>query len=312
LVEGLIGNDSIQSDNGEETHVSPASSEMIDALLDIFPWDNKNKSTILPSSIPPLRLEDIEVHINYRTPRISHVKSIWHQLGKRTTLRAFLRNNNYRHHLYQSNSLALALQFARRGIKTSILDMRGVLEKSATNERDSEAGVGGLQGVVACEVLRMGEESGLCDEHSRLHLPGYKISLSKIHEKADKNVLNLTTKQLDEINRVMQEYDCSLWQHLEKYQAQGTLRILCPSENLFGDCNPNGNRDVSFESTMQKLKEIAGRENGIPNQTKEEQDRIWTERAKQKSQLPCGTTKTSCIGEDDDSNNEIFERTSGT
>ncbi len=277
LVEGLV--DEKNDGRGEDIHVSSTSSEMIDALLDVFPWGETNYTS-------PLRLDDIEVQINYRTPKISHVRSIWHQLGKRTTLRQFLYNDNFRHHLYQLNSLALALQFVRRGIKTSILDMRGASENSVPeNGTDSNVGIGGLQGIVACEVLRMGEENGLCDDQSRLHLPGYKSSLKDMNQKADKNVVNLTPDQLDEISSLLEEYDCSVWQHLQKYQAQGLLRILHPSEDLFGKCEPNSTTDISFISTMRKVKEVAGQEdNGIPQQTKEEQDKMWEERAKNKAQ----------------------------
>lgn len=277
LVEGLV--DYKNNGRGEDIHVSSSSDEMIDALLDVFPWGETNSTS-------PLHLDDIEVQINYRTPKISHVRSIWHQLGKRTTLRQFLYNDNFRHHLYQSNSLALALQFVRRGIKTSILDMRGASENSLpSNGTDtSNVGIGGLQGIVACEVLRMGEENGLCDDQSRLHLPGYKSSLKDMNQKADKNVVNLTPDQLDEISSLLEEYDCSVWQHLQKYQAQGLLRILHPNEDLFGKCDPNRTADILFTSTMRKVKEVAGQDNGIPQQTREEQDKMWEERAKNKAQ----------------------------
>ena len=44
---------------GEETHVSPRSTEMIDAMTNLLPWN------ITTETVPPLRMEDIEVEINY-------------------------------------------------------------------------------------------------------------------------------------------------------------------------------------------------------------------------------------------------------
>lgn len=269
LVEELIDGSASNNDKGEDTHIAPTSGEMIDALLGLFPFDNRkdnNSSTTSENGILPLKLEDIEVHINYRTPKISHVKSIWHQLGKRYTFRGFLLKNTRRKSLYQSNSLGLALQFARRGIKTSLLDMAGVEEESQSFIFDNETVVGGLRGVVACDVLRMGSTNDLCDDHSRLHLPEFneRNNDKTKNKKKDKNPIGLTIEQMDEINSVMEEYDCAVWQHLEKYQSKGTLRVLYPSENLFSNCNPHGNRDISFESTIEKVVGIASRENGIP------------------------------------------------
>eukprot|EP00533_Pseudo-nitzschia_delicatissima_P002198 CAMPEP_0116096150 /NCGR_PEP_ID=MMETSP0327-20121206/10035_1 /TAXON_ID=44447 /ORGANISM="Pseudo-nitzschia delicatissima, Strain B596" /LENGTH=492 /DNA_ID=CAMNT_0003587849 /DNA_START=93 /DNA_END=1571 /DNA_ORIENTATION=+ len=274
LVEDLVDGSGSKDGKGEETHVAPASEEMIDALLGLFPWDNSESSseTSGDSRITPLKREEIEVHINYRTPKISHVRSIWHQLGKKNSLRTFLLKDNRRHNLYQSNSLGLALQFVRRGIKTSLLDMTGVAEHEITSEKTkSETIVGGLRGIVACDILQMGKNNNLCDDQSRLHLPEYNELVRDKNKKKDKNPIDLTPQQMDEINAVMEEYDCAVWQHLKKYQEQGTLRILYPGENLFGNCDPMGNRDISFESTMDKVVEIASQENGIQFTAEEEQ-----------------------------------------
>mmetsp|Transcript_11658 Transcript_11658/g.24028 ORF Transcript_11658/g.24028 Transcript_11658/m.24028 type:complete len:509 (-) Transcript_11658:69-1595(-) len=274
LVEDLVDGSASKNDKGEETHVAPASEDMIDALLGLFPWENSESSseTSGDRSIAPLKLEDIEVHINYRTPKISHVKSIWHQLGKKDSLRTFLLKDSRRHNLYYSNSLGLALQFVRRGIKTSLLDMTGVAEHEIASEQtDSETIFGGLRGIVACDILQMGKNNNLCDDQSRLHLPNYNGGTRDQNKLQDKNPIDLTPEQMDEINQVMEEYDCAVWQHLQKYQEQGILRVLYPSEDLFGNCDPNGNRDISFESTMEKVAEIASQENGMPFTAEEEQ-----------------------------------------
>ena len=88
------------SNRGEETHVAPSSSAMIDDILDLLPFENPNTTKALnvngnPQNVTPLRLEDIEIQINYRTPRIDHVVSIWHQLGHNRDLRKFVRDMGY-------------------------------------------------------------------------------------------------------------------------------------------------------------------------------------------------------------------------
>jgi len=268
------GNSNSNIDLGEELHVSPYSDKMIDNLLDLFPWDGNN------STSSSLRLDDIEVHVNFRTPRVSHAISIWHQLGLTLTLRQYLVKKAL-DELYQSNSLALALQYVRKGIKTTIVDMAGVKEKEVhekgenesksksdgkTKKKKEDVVVGGLQGVVACEILRM---DSLCDDTSKLHLPGYKIAVENINLKSDKGEHNLTDEQLEEIDRVMNEYDCGVWQHLRKYQEKGLLRILHPSKNLFSTCNPEGDKDMSFYEMLQRIREIDIRDNGIPLSAKE-------------------------------------------
>jgi hypothetical protein len=278
LVYDLI-DESIISDAGEATHMSPTSRNGIDAFLDVLPHTSRNFQ-----NQPSLQLEDIEVHINYRYPRIDHLRSIWHERKDMETLREMLMNGE---NIYFLNSLALALQFVRRGIKTTIIDMAGVFEKESkesstkeptlekdkneTTETTSIVVVGGLLGVVACDILRIGNKSnGLCDDNSHLHLQGRESMLthtSKIkNKKDDKTTTKLTEKQMEDINRAIEMYDCGVWQHLQKYQAKGLLRILYPSEHMFAICNPEGNKDISFRTLVKNMQEIASRDNGIPFQ----------------------------------------------
>ena len=153
----------------------------------------------------------------------------------------------------------MALQFVRKGIKTTIVDMAGVYEKESTEastkeltlekdknemtETTSTVDIGGLLGVVSCNILRIGNKTnGLCDDSSHLQLQGREKMLTQISEiknkKDDKTVTNLTEKQMEDINRAIEMYDCGAWQHLQKYQTKGLLRILSPSGQLFVTCNP--------------------------------------------------------------------------
>jgi hypothetical protein len=301
---GLLNKKAASRQMGEETHVSPDSSQMIDALVDLFPWDttaavlsatatalpdtNNNsigegqisKSTGTSSfrSVPPLRLEDIEIHINYRTPRIDHVVSIWHESGGKNRLSTFLAKPESSQNIYQSNSLALALQFVRKGIKTTIVDMAGAYEhKSRVQDEQHEEEmnsanitvVGGLQGVVACDILQMGRNKnqddggGLwCDSNSKLYMVGLRQNVTDKNKKSDKNERDLSDGQMQAINRAFEEYDCGVWQHLQKYQEQGLLRILYPSEHLFSTCNLEGSPDLAFRVLLEKVRKIANNPNG--------------------------------------------------
>jgi hypothetical protein len=290
FVHDLPINDSSGGNNtllkGEDLHISPSADKRINLLLDIMPWYDKNKDTndssnndITATRRPELKLDDIEVVVHYRTPRINHMISIWHQLGGMKTFQEFLiRGNGH----YQLNSLGLALQFVRRGIKTTILDMKGVQEKEAEEEEEQQQQgdedkhnntsnniieIGGLQGVVACDVLKV---SKMCNDRGKLMM---SIDTDETDEadvakdknkKVDKNDRNLTEKQLNDIDEVMNEYDCYVWKHLQKYNKEGKLRILHPSKsntaNLYNKTGPCGGKadddngkELTFQSMLNKI-----------------------------------------------------------
>ena len=179
-----------------------------------------------------------------------------------------------------SNSLALALQFVRKGIKTTILDMAGVDEQKSNQDeqqqqKDEEEEtnhnannitvVGGLNGVVACDILRMGRNKnqddggGLwCDSNSKLYMAGNKIQVKNMNKRSDKRERGLSEEQMQAINRAFEEYDCGVWQHLQKYQEQSLLRILYPSEHRFSTCNNlERSRDIHFPTLLENVRRIA-------------------------------------------------------
>ena len=134
--------------NGERTHLAPGADEKIDTLLELLPWehhlddenendddDENNDNQSDNRKQPPLRLDDIEVQINYRTPRFDHLVSLWHQMGNTQTLRDWLVKPKTMSELllYENlttiNALGEALQFVRRGIRVTLIDMAGVAER---------------------------------------------------------------------------------------------------------------------------------------------------------------------------------------
>jgi len=242
---------------GEAMHIAPESSEKIDRLLDLLPWDNNTRNSsnfnnIGSSSLQPspLRLQDIEVVIAYRTPRISHLESIWHQVGRGATLREWLLGEC---DFFAINSMALALQFVRKGIKTTIVHMQGALERE------------GFVAAIACDVLKMGnsannttsidsEDERVCDNEGKLHVPFEKQNVRK-----DKAPKEMDEKELNEINSALEEYDCGVWFHLQKYQEKGNLRMLHPSKDLFTTCTNYSKVDneFSFKDLVTRIRSIA-------------------------------------------------------
>ena len=265
---------------GEELHVPPESKITIDRLLEVLPSSPSNHT----------KEDELEVCIHYRTPRINHVISLWHQRPRALTLREFLEDPNSRvESLYQSNPLALALQYVTKGIRVTLVDMTGVSKyyESITKESNAPAVVvpsfgsdttavnttiiEGLHAVVACEVMLLGKT--VCDKHHRLYIPNLQGSFNaQVNKKHDPFERQLTTNQLEQIDTVIRTYDCEVWKYLQTYQSMGLFRVLHPQKSLFDDCyrdsnsgnNNNNNNEISFLDTLKKVSEIASEDNGIP------------------------------------------------
>jgi len=176
------------------------------------------------------------------------------------TLREFLLDPKTIQNLYQTNSLALALQYARKGIRTTLIDMKGAYERqpdTADNDNVTEHGFGGLPGIVACDILRM-DRDGLCDVSGRLHVSDYDPRTSK-NMARDRWPRELTDQQLEEMDELMREYDCGVWEHLARYQSEGLVRILYPSKGLFESCGGTGGGGGGFDTLLKNIQAIAGR-----------------------------------------------------
>jgi hypothetical protein len=265
----------VEEGEGEATHVAPHASEKLQRLLDLFPQNNTLHSQT------PLRLDDIEFQLSLRSPRFSHVVSLWHQVSQKPqfeglTLREFI---IYVLHwdFNVIDTLGLALQFARKGVRTTIIDMRGVTEhEEKYPTRKTKMGryrvVGGMQGIVACDILQVetnrtnrDETLMWCDENSKLYVPDFQAKkLAVFNSREDTAPRDLTDDQIEEMEQALLQYDCSVWQHLQKYEEQGMLRILYKTKDLFATCDPEGSEDISVFRFTDKMEEIARQENGIP------------------------------------------------
>lgn len=259
----------------EDPHISLVADEYFKRLLSVLPWDeNGNESdnssignhgasaAAIAQRQPSLKLRDVEVVLNYRTNRLSHLRSLWHQVGGLLSFAEFLSlpSSGFSENLVVVDTLGLALQFVRRGIRTTIIDMQGITERAEKDEflsAEASAKIGGLQAVVACNVLR----AEMCDNRGRLIINdkknAEKLSLN-VNARKDKQELDLLANQLNDIDQVMNKYDCTQWKYLSRYQKTGQLRILHPSKNLFESCGDNDTTPrLSFFEMRDQIKDIA-------------------------------------------------------
>jgi hypothetical protein len=240
------------SNGGEARHVDPYADEMLDRLLNVLPTSN-----------------DIEVNVDYRRSRIQNTISLWHRYHNGKTLREFLANDS--NHLSLINSLALALQFVRKGLKVTLVDSEGTKafqEANDTYNEDIDHFVGvGYTPVVACDILKIANETSTgptqttyCDaksrlHHSNLHFRGTKMP--PILKRRDPQSRDVSDAELEQIGAIIEEYDCGIWKYLQAYQTKGLLRVLYQSENLFANCKNNDDgRTLSFADMTRNIKNV--------------------------------------------------------
>jgi len=250
----------------DTTNSVPGATSRINRLLEVLPLG------IHRSTGMPLQETDIEIHIHYRTPRVDHLVSWWHELSQtknRTFRELMVREGTFRLHGHITNSLALALQFVRRGLKTTIVDMEGVRQMDnkfpPIKHTKSHVHIAGLQGVLVCEILRMSELCTTDDEKRRnyLALPFEGTTRKErqgltqaANQREDTSIKNLTSTQLEAMEYAYQHYDCGVWRHLQPFLQKGLLRILHPSENLFATCEQQ-HHEMTFRDLWLELSAIA-------------------------------------------------------
>jgi hypothetical protein len=217
-----------------------------------------------------LQIEDIEVVVMYRSPRIHQVRSLWHEVGGiNQTFSQFLQgrfgNTAHHHfhgfgqHIHVLETLPLAYSFLQRHVRTTIIDISG-LPNTTTN----------LCHIVACDILR---DVDCTDEPRVRSLSGYStynvtsrvgdISTKKFNIRIDDEkggVMDLTPQQWNDIEEIFQEYDCS-WKHT--LLSSPLFRILY-QQDLFATCGDidtdfvaaaTGGRGKSLSWLIQKIEE---------------------------------------------------------
>jgi hypothetical protein len=202
------------------------SSDLMDAILNILPWNVSGTSRTLEE-------DDVEVVLVHRTPRVKHLISVWHQMRMRNeTFRNYLLKRVLPHARFV-DGLGVAQQFLGRNIRTTILDMNGMQETYGNRTN--------ICHIVACDILQTEE----CTEDThRLKFLVSNPSLDKSDVPqniiADEGAMDLTAKEVDAINSIMIEYDCGYRDSLVGFHEGGMLRYMY-SDDVFYNCPHLGN-----------------------------------------------------------------------
>mmetsp|Transcript_29759 Transcript_29759/g.59296 ORF Transcript_29759/g.59296 Transcript_29759/m.59296 type:complete len:423 (-) Transcript_29759:137-1405(-) len=183
---------------------------------------------------------DITAVVAYRSPRSKHLESLWHQ--------CCMDKESFEHYLIHLNdrswfpthsldSLNLANQFLKEGIKTLLIDLAGVLVEGYD-----------VSNVIACDVL-----GAACTTEKRFM--GALDEKPIIANAKNKNH-TITLEQMQQIDEVIEEYECNFLTML----GHRSLTILYPSalDKLVEKCEGLGDRDLfGVEALKGKIVKIA-------------------------------------------------------
>ena len=236
-------------------------SEAIDLAVDP---ENKDRNVIdeIIDIVPKEAVEYITTLVVYRSTRISHLKSLWKEIGvwHNSTFYEFLLhedNDAFTRFYHSVDSLRLAAAFLEKGIEVQLLDLSGV----NTTDNDEE-----LYKIFGCDI--MGLHCALNDDNTRMpvtisrHTPKdakYLQSLMTAPQnvKHDNNyVLNVTDGQMKQIDELLRRHDCTY----EEWIHEGDkLKILNGNEVMTNmeDCRTTfKGKELNQEELFRSVKEV--------------------------------------------------------
>ncbi len=210
----VIGTEAFDTVGGDDEPL------LVDDLLDQMPWNhNNNRGDIQGQN------EDITVVIKYRSPRVMHLMSWWHQCCmKNVNFYQFLIAEMEKYSDRGSriiDSLQLAERFLDKGLNVVLIDVSGVIE----NAYD-------LSYVIACDVMNVPCSNDKVIEGS-IQVPSVK------NQKSGGNMGRITERQIDAINDVIRKRDCN-FQHLAWHPKLTILYPLDITRNLMECKNEPG------------------------------------------------------------------------
>eukprot|EP01084_Bolivina_argentea_P125644 222588_1 len=183
----------------------------------------------------PCNIYQIEVVITYRTPRVTHLISLWHQISKQnnvTHLSEFIQRVLHTF-FFIINPLGMAQRFAMKNISTRIIDTSGIARQNID-----------LSLVIACHILKVSCENntiiGLINNPVRLNVFTKKYPQNNLHKDVSEN-------KLQAIEKVLQQFDCKYL----KLKQMSNVEILY-QDQLFHLCS-NNSFFFSVNNTIQKI-----------------------------------------------------------
>ena len=209
--------------------------DVLQKLLLGMPW-NFNRDGLTNGS-----QDDITVVVSYRSPRIKHLKSLWHQCCKEESFQDYLtqRLRTRMDPLRALDSLFLADTFLIRGLNVVLLDMGGVLEQGYD-----------MASVIACDILQVD-----CAENKSI--VGIKQDPKIMNVRSDSDIGNVTEVQLSEIDELIKKYDCN-FRHLMGHENL-TVMYGTDLQLIWKDCESLNTKDriQSREHLVNSIIQIA-------------------------------------------------------
>jgi hypothetical protein len=190
----------------------------------------------------------MSVVITYRASRIQHLISLWKELMEGTGIKTFYDFVHSKHalnQLFTIDSMSLADAFLKRGFQVYLLDLAGMASHGYE-----------MHSVLGCDLMELPCDDtkmalSLKDRPETLQLMTAKKNKgTKKHNKGGKKgVLNVTESQLEKMEDVMRNYDCT-FQGLLQHKA---LTVLY--DNQFGR-NMRNCGDTTSTSTSEMLESM--------------------------------------------------------
>lgn len=194
-------------------------SEQIDMAADLKYKDKDLIKEIL-DIVPDTAVQSITTVVVYRSTRISHVKSLWKEIGgwHNSSFYQFLLhedNEAFTRFYHSVDSLRLATAFLEKGMNVKLLDLSGINTKA--NKED-------LYTIFGCDILELqckstkdkGRVPAVLSQHTPKdaeRLVGWFTAPQNV--RYDTNVVNVTDNQMNQIDELLRRYDCTYekWIH---------------------------------------------------------------------------------------------------
>mmetsp|Transcript_33138 Transcript_33138/g.80474 ORF Transcript_33138/g.80474 Transcript_33138/m.80474 type:complete len:435 (+) Transcript_33138:119-1423(+) len=174
--------------------------------------------------------KDLEVVVNYRTPRVSHLRSMWHQKEAKDesfrgmSFREFLGvfRPEIRAGYFPIDSLGLAIKFLRYGLKTTIIDLSGMKKENRSD----------LCHVIACKIMK-----APCTQSGRLAtVPKTDLEIRRNERPDPSSGLNMTSEEMAKVEKIMFLYECGLKEELRAYENKKQLKVLFRQHGFLDGC----------------------------------------------------------------------------
>lgn len=243
-------------------------SEAIDLAVDPA---NKDRNVIdeIIDIVPKEAVEYITTLVVYRSTRISHLKSLWKEIGvwHNSTFYEFLLhedNDAFPRFYHSIDSLGLAAAFLKKGIEVKLLDLSGV---NTTDNKEE------LYKIFGCDI--MGLYCAVDDDNKRMpvtisqHTPKdakYLQSLMTTPQNVrhDNNyILNVTDDQMEQIDELMRRHDCM---YEEWIHESDKLKILNGNDVMTNmkDCRTTfKGKEINQEELFRSVKEVLLSTSGV-------------------------------------------------